>query len=152
MFNAIHVYGSYLFILVFLVACGLSLLSLLRKRPELERVIAMVFVAAFGVLVIAYACGFGPKAELLTAASEPVARLAHRHHDMAKFVLTGMSLIAAAALTVLIRYRGQRFPVWFLPNLLFLALMIATFSVRSLVYAYQLDTHPARHQPLLPKN
>jgi hypothetical protein len=65
---------------------------------------------------------------------------------MAKFVFTGMTLITAASLTVLVKFRKQRFPGWFLPNMLFIAVMIATFSIRSLVYAYQLNGHPQRYQ------
>lgn len=147
MLKTVHIWGSYLFLLIFLVSCALSILSLVRKRDDLARLSAWSFVISFIVLAVSYACGFTPKAEVLAMAQDPVAKLANRHHEMAKFALTGMTLIGAASLTVLYKFRNQPLPVWFLPNLLFLAMMIATFSIRSLVYVYQLDNHPARHIP-----
>ncbi len=147
MLKMIHVSGSYLFLLTFLISCALCVLSLIRKQDPLDRLTAWSFVVSFAVLAVSYACGFQPKADVLAVVQEPVAKLANRHHDMAKFALTGMTLIGAASITVLFKFRQQRFPNWFLPNLLFLALMVATFSIRSLVYSFQMEGHPDRHKP-----
>ncbi|HEY9839265.1 MAG TPA: hypothetical protein V6D23_02320 [Candidatus Obscuribacterales bacterium] len=138
MLKLIHIWGSYLFLLSFLIACGLSILSLVRKQPGLERLSAWSFVISFTLLAVSYACGFGP-ASALTGGPIQVVKLAGRHHDMAKFVFTGMLLAAASSVTVLAKYRKQRFPSWLLPNLLFLSLMIATFSIRSMVYIWRMD-------------
>lgn len=146
MLKTLHTLSSYGFVLVFLVSCGLAAMALRRKEIKYERLSAWSFVAAFGLLALAYGCGF-PLEKAMAGAPKAVTALAARHHDMAKFVLTGMTLTTAASLTVLYKFRNQRFPGWFLPNLLFLALTIATFSIRSVVYAFQLDAHPARHAP-----
>lgn len=144
--HVIHQIASYGFLFSFLLACCFSILSIRRKEIPLERLSAWTFVVCFVLLCIAYVPGFGLEAAL-KGSPKAISRLAERHHDMAKFVLTGMTLATAASLTVLYKFRGQRFPNWFLPNLLFLAMMIATFSIRSMVYAFQLDNHPARHSP-----
>ena len=146
MVTFVHIWASYLFLAGFLISCGLGVLALVRKQEGLERLSAWSFVLSFGLLALAYACGFGPEAALKQGPAE-IARLATRHHEMAKFVLTGMMLIAAASLTVLVKFRAQRFPVWFLPNLLFLSLMIATFSIRSLVYIWQMEAKRTSDTP-----
>ncbi len=90
---------------------GLTALALRRKEEKYERMSAWSFVLSFVLLALAYVCGF--PLEKAIAAPEPVIKLATRHHEMAKFVLTGMTLTAAASLTVLYKFRNQRFNLGF---------------------------------------
>lgn len=136
MLSHFHLLTSYGFAATFLTGTIASLVGL--RRPHLGRWAAWIFVASFVLLLAAYLPGFSLKSALLQQASETGQQVIQRHHDMAKFVLTGCSLITAASLTVLLKYRDQPLPSWFLPNLLFLALTVITFVVRSLVYAYRI--------------
>jgi len=138
MLKLIHIWGAYFFVFAFLVTAGLGVLSLVKQDPKLERFTAWAFVACFVFLAIPYFVGFTLKADLISVMQEPGIRLIEKHHSLSKFVLTGCILIAAAAVTVLYKYRQQRFPNWFLPNLLFLSLMVVSFSARSLVSAWRL--------------
>lgn len=146
MLKLVHVWGSYLYLLIFLISCGLCGLSIRHKQDAgLERLSAWSFVASFVVLAVAYFCGFTPEAELADRLPQ-VVKLATRHHDLAKFALTGMMLVAAASLTVLIRFRKQRFPGWFLPNILFLCLMVMSFSFVSMTFIWKFENHPQKNQ------
>lgn len=143
MLKLVHIWGSYLYLLTFLIATALCGLSLLRRQIWLERLCAWTYVFSFVCLAVAYACGFTPEAELANRLPQ-VLRLAQRHHELAKFALTGMILIAGGALAVLFKFRQQRFPSWFLPNTLFLSLMILSFSGVSLSYIWKFENHPRK--------
>lgn len=151
MIKMVHIWGSYLFLLTFLIAFSLGVYSLVRKRADIQNLSAWGFVASFVCLAVAYACGFPSEAALAHHLPE-VIKLASRHHDLAKFALTGMMLNAAASLTVIYKYRGQRFPAWFLPNLLFLSLMIVSFSFLSMTYIWKFANHPQRNTIAAPQD
>lgn len=134
----LHIWGSYAFIFAFLVTAMIGVLSLLRRDQQLERFTAWAFVACLLLLAIPYGVGFSIKAALIADLQAPAIEVVQKHHNLAKFVLTGCMLVAGAALSVLKKYRNQPFPNWFLPNLLFLSMMIVTFSARSLVSAWRI--------------
>lgn len=138
MLHHLHLWGSYGFVLVFVTSVALGISAVRRKDTGLERACAWSFLAAFAILLLTYWVAFPLKAEMMLGAPEATLRLLEKHHNMAKFAITGMILISSACATVLYRYREDRFPNWFLPNLLFLSLMVITFLVRTLISAYRL--------------
>lgn len=136
--NPIHIWGAYAFILSYLLAVLLGILALVRKETRWERWSAWAFIGASAILALSYMAGFPLETQALAGASEPVAKIIEKHHNMAKFVLTGCILVTSASVTVLYKYRKERFPSWFLPNLLFLSLMILSFLGLSLLQAYRI--------------
>lgn len=134
----IHIWGSYAFIAIYLLAVVLGVIALVKKNDGLARKSAWVFLGAFVLLALSYFVAFSLKESLLLGADEFVLRILEKHHKMAKFVLTGTILVACASASVLVKYRQEKLPQWFLPNLLFISWMVLTFLIRSLLQAYRL--------------
>ena len=136
-----HIWGAYAFVFLFLFSSVLSAYSLAKKREALARLSAWSYLASFAVLLVPYFGAFVLKAAIVSQG--PAAALPHleKHHNMSKFVLTGIILMAVGSGIVLRRYRDKALPAWFLPNMLFLAVMVMTFIVRSLVNAAKLGAY-----------
>lgn len=138
MLKLLHIWGSYAFIFIFLSTALIGLLSLLRRDAQLQRWSAWGFVFALLALALPYSVGFALKDAFMAEWQAPAIEVMQKHHNLSKFVLTGCILTASAAALVLHKYKNQPFPNWFLPNLLFLSLMIVSFSARSLVSAWRI--------------
>ena len=134
----VHIWGAYAFIFIYLCSVLLGIVALIKKSDQLERWAAWGFVFSFVLLSVAYFVAFPIEAEKLLGAAEPFARIIEKHHKMSKFVLTGCILVTSASVSVLYKYRNEKFPNWFLPNLLFISFMVVSFLGRSLAQAYRI--------------
>ncbi len=138
MLKILHIWGSYAFIGLFLFSVMLSAYSLAKKREDLARFSAWSFLACFVLLLLPYFGAFALKTTIISQGPAVAAPILEKHHNMSKFVLTGVILMAVSSGIALQRFKDKPLPNWFLPNMLFLSFMVLAFIMRSLANAYRL--------------
>lgn len=138
MLKSLHIWGAYAFVALFLFSVVLGAYSLAKRREDLTRLSAWGFLVSFIVLLGPYFGALVMKIDILSQhPGAPIPTL-EKHHNMSKFVFTGVTLMAVATGVVLQRFKDKPLPNWFLPNMLFLSFMVIGFIMRSLISAYRL--------------
>jgi MFS family permease len=142
----IHTIFVALFVIVFAVSLGLFAAGVATKTQHLLKWGAWGFLFTLLLFLIAYGTGFPLKQAIVNSSVGIISEAAEKHHRMSKFVLTGFILISAACGVVVLKFRDQPYPSWFSPNLLFIAVMLIFFLLRSLITGFGINWAEQKHR------